>query len=68
MKNIIIFTFVKKALTQKRSTAVGTKSAPSYRILFVAKLEEEIIKESECKPYKCTLTTFFSNGNMVRIN
>ena len=63
MKNIIIFTFVKKTLK-----TLGTKSAPSYRILFVAELEEEIIKESEYKPYKCTLTTFFSNGNMVRIN
>ena len=36
----------------------------------MAELEEEIIKQSECKPY-CggdTLTTYLSFGNMVRIN
>ena len=38
-------------LKQKRGTAIGTKFAPLYSILFMAELEEEIIKESEYKPY-----------------
>ena len=65
-----IFTFGKKTLKQKRGTAIGTKFAPPYSILFMAELEEEIIKELEYKPYLWwrTLTTYFSYGNMVRIN
>ena len=46
-----IFTFGKKTLKQKPGTAIGTKFAPPYSILFMAELEEEIIKESEYKPY-----------------
>ena len=46
-----IFTFGKKTLKQKRGTAIGTKFAPPYSILFIAELEEEIIKGSEHKPY-----------------
>ena len=46
-----IFTFGKKTLRQKRETAIGTKFAPPYSVLFMAELEEEIIKESEYKPY-----------------
>ena len=46
-----IFTFGKKILKQKRGTAIGTKFAPPYSILFMAELEEKIIKESEYKPY-----------------
>ena len=46
-----IFTFEKKTLKQKRETAIGTKFAPPYSILFMAELEEDIIKESEYKPY-----------------
>ena len=45
-----IFPFGKKALEQKRGTAIGTKLAPQNSILFMAELEEEIIKESEYKP------------------
>ena len=45
-----IFTFGKKTLKQKQGTAIGTKFAPPYSILFMAELEEEIIKESEYKP------------------
>ena len=41
---INIFTFGKKILKQKRGTAIGTKLAPLYRILFMSKLEEKIIK------------------------
>ena len=46
----------------KRRTAIGTKFALPYSILFMAELEEEIIKESECKPYlwwKCIDDIFF---------
>ena len=46
-----IFTFGKKTLKQKRGTAIRAKFAPPYSILFLAKLEEKIIKESEYKPY-----------------
>ena len=42
-----IFTFGKKTIKQKRETAIGTKFAPPYSILFMAELEKEIIKESE---------------------
>ena len=65
-----IFTFGKKTLKQKRGTAIGTKLAPPYSILFMAELEEEIIKESEYNRVYGggTLTTYFSYGNMVRIN
>ena len=46
-----IFTFGKKTLKQKRGTVIGTKVAPPYNILFMADVEEEIIKECEYKPY-----------------
>ena len=42
-----IFTFGKKTLKQKWGTALGTKFSPLYSILFMAELEEKIIKESE---------------------
>ena len=38
-------------LTFFKGTAIGTKFAPWYSILFMAELEEKIIKESEHKPY-----------------
>ena len=46
-----IFTFGKKTLKQKRGTAIGTKFAPPYSILYVAELEEKIIKASDYKAY-----------------
>ena len=46
-----IFTFKEKTLKQKRGTAIGTKFAPPYSILFMAELEEEILSEIELKPY-----------------
>ena len=48
-----IFTFRKKTLKQKWRTAIGTKFAPSYSVLFMAEQEEKILKESEYKPYLC---------------
>ena len=44
-KNIV--TFDKKTLKQKRGTAIGTKFAPPYNILFMVELEKEVIKKSE---------------------
>ena len=46
-----IFTFKEKTLKQKRGTAIGTKFAPPYSILFMAELEEEILREIELNPY-----------------
>ena len=46
-----IFRFRKKKIKQKWGKAIGTKFSPSYSILFMAELEEEIIKHSEYKPY-----------------
>ena len=46
-----IFTFKEKTLKQKRGTAIGTKFAPPYSILFMAELEEEILSEIALKPY-----------------
>ena len=45
-----IFKFGKKTLKQKRGTAIGTKFAPPYSILFMAELEEEILRKVEFKP------------------
>ena len=45
------FKFDKKTLKQKRGTAMGTKFAPPYSILFMVELEEEILRKAEFKPY-----------------
>ena len=45
-----IFSFKEKSLKQKWVTAIGTKFAPPCSILFMAKLEEEILSEIELKP------------------
>ena len=46
-----IFKFGKKALKQKRGSAIRTKFAPAYSILFSAEMEEEILQKAEFKPY-----------------
>ena len=38
--------FSKKTLKQKRGSAIGTKFAPPCNILFMAELEEEILRKS----------------------
>ena len=38
-------------MKQKRGTAIGTKFAPPYSILFMAELEEEILRKAKFKPY-----------------
>ena len=46
-----IFKFSKKTLKQKRGTAIEMKFVPPYSILFMAELEEEILRKAEFKPY-----------------
>ena len=46
-----VFTFGKKTLKQLRGKATGTKFSPPYSVLFMAELEEEILREVELKPY-----------------
>ena len=48
LKNI--FKFGEKTLNQKRGAEIGTKCAPPYSIMFMAELEEEILRK-EFKPY-----------------
>ena len=48
-----VFTFSKKTVKQLRGTAIRTKFAPPYSILFMAELEEEILKRVELKPCLC---------------
>ena len=45
-----IFQFDEKTFKQVRGTAIGTKFAPPYAILFMADLEEKILNASEKKP------------------
>ena len=46
-----IFNFNERTLKQKRGTAIGTKFAPPYSILFMAELEEKILEIVDNKPY-----------------
>ena len=45
-----IFQFDEKTFKQVRGTAIGTKFAPPYAILFMADLDEKILSASEKKP------------------
>ena len=45
------FVFESKTIRQKRGTAIGTKFAPPYSILFMAELEENVLENAELKPY-----------------
>ena len=45
-----IFQFNEKTLKQLRDTTIGTKFAPLYAIIFMADLEERILKDFELKP------------------
>ena len=49
LKNIF-FEFDQKTFKQVRGTAIGTKFAPPYAILFMADLEEKILNAFEEKP------------------
>ena len=45
------FKFGEKTLNQKRGSATETKFVPPYSILFMAELEEEILRKEEFKPH-----------------
>ena len=45
-----IFEFDEKTFKQKRGTAIGTKFAPPYAILFMADFEEKMLERLEKKP------------------
>ena len=45
-----IFNFNEKTLKQKRGTAIGTKVAPPYSILFMVELEEKILEIVDNRP------------------
>ena len=65
-----IFQFNKKTFKQLRGTAIGTKFAPSYAIIFTANLEERILKDIELKPrisWRYIDDIFFIWGNMEKI-
>ena len=47
-----IFRFNQKILNQLRGTAIGTKFAPSYAIIFMTELEERILEDIELQPRK----------------
>ena len=46
-----IFNFNEKTLKQKRGTAIGTKFALPFSILFMEESEEKILKKVDNKPY-----------------
>ena len=45
------FQFLDKIFKQKRGTAIGTKFAPPYSILFMADLEKHLLSDIDLKPY-----------------
>ena len=45
------FLFLDKTFKQKRGTAIGTKFAPPYSILFMADLEKRLLSDIDLKPY-----------------
>ena len=45
------FQFLDKTCKQKRGTAIGTKFAPPYSILFMADLEKRLLSDIDLKPY-----------------
>ena len=56
------FKIGEKTLNQKRGSAIGTKIAPRYSILFMAELEEEILRKAEF----ITFVTFLSSFSMQK--
>ena len=46
-----VFEHNKRVFRQKQGTAIGTKMAPSYAILFMSDFEEAFLKSSPYKPY-----------------
>ena len=48
-----IFECHEKTFKQKRGTAIGTKFAPPYAIIFMADFEEKMLESFEMKPIIC---------------
>ena len=46
-----IFEHNNRFFKQKQGTAIGTKMAPPYALLFMADLEEQFLERSPLKPY-----------------
>ena len=44
------FTFNEKMYLQKQGTAMGTRMAPNYAIIFMHSVEQEILKNSKLRP------------------
>ena len=44
------FTFNGKMYLQKQGTAMGTRMAPNYAIIFMHSVKQEILKNSKLKP------------------
>ena len=61
-----IFEFDEKTFKQKCGTAIGTKFAPPYAILYVAGLKEKLLGIFEKKKQWFGGGTYFSFGNMVK--
>ena len=51
LNNKNIFEFNERIYKQKCSTAIGTKFAPPYSIIFMANLEEKLLDHIDRKPY-----------------
>ena len=69
LKNII-FKFGKKTLKQKRGTAIGTKFAPPYSILFMVELERKFFEKQNLNRIYGggILMIYFSFGSMEKKN
>ena len=44
------FTFNRKMYLQKQGSAMGTRIAPNYAIIFMHSVEQEMLKKSKLKP------------------
>ena len=58
-----IFEFDEKTFKQKLGTAIGTKFAPLYAIIFMADFEEKMLESFEKKPviwWRCIDDIFFN--------
>ena len=57
-----VLDLVKKNIRAKTKTVIGAKFPPPYSILFIAELEDEILRRAEFKPYLSYIDDIFSFG------
>ena len=64
------FTFNRRIYLQKQGTAMGTRMAPNYAIIFMHSVEQEILKNSNLKQRIWLALLMMSSlyGPMERIN